>query len=73
MKYKTETPPETLLDKYQTKFQEIDYKYWQSLLLLEKKMKKETGISDIEFFWADGAVVGIGNVSKTMKLWQFKL
>jgi hypothetical protein len=35
---------------------------------IEKKMAKETGIEDIEFFFCDGDLAGIGNTSRTMKL-----
>lgn len=56
------------------------YPYWQELCslesehskkvnILEKKMRNETGIDDIEFFYNDlRECTGIGNVSRTMEL-----
>jgi len=40
---------------------------------IEKDMAKETGIKDIEFFWCDNEIVGIGNTSRTMPLIQMPL
>jgi len=37
---------------------------------LEENMQKETKIEDIEFFNTDGSYVGIGNLTRTMKLFQ---
>lgn len=35
---------------------------------LERTMIDKTGIQELEFFRADGEYVGIGNMSRTMKL-----
>lgn len=35
---------------------------------LEEGMAKETGIENIEFFFCDNDVVGIGNVERTLRL-----
>ena len=35
---------------------------------LEKGMAKKTGIENIEFFFCDNEIVGIGNVERTMRL-----
>lgn len=37
---------------------------------LEEKMAHDTKIKDIEFFMGEYGYVGIGNVSKTIKLYQ---
>jgi len=54
-------------------------RYWKALEIfeeecekkvydLEKLMAKETGIEDIMFVRFDNKIVGIGNVSRTMRL-----
>ena len=35
---------------------------------LEEEMAKKTGIENIEFFFCDNEIVGIGNVGRTMRL-----
>lgn len=35
---------------------------------LEERMAKKTGIENIEFFFCDNEIVGIGNVERTMRL-----
>lgn len=42
--------------------------FFNNIQRLERDMAKETGIKDIEFFFCDGSIVGIGNVSKTLEL-----
>ena len=42
--------------------------FYKLLIATEKWMQKETGIEDLEFFCCDGDFVGIGNVSRTVKL-----
>ena len=37
---------------------------------IEAKMVKKTGIKEIEFFWVDNEIVGIGNADRTMPLIQ---
>ena len=37
---------------------------------LEKNMSERTEIEDLEFFRCDGDYVGIGNISRTLKLIQ---
>lgn len=38
------------------------------LAKLEEKMTKKTGIENIEFFFCDNDIAGIGNVERTMRL-----
>lgn len=35
---------------------------------LEEEMAKKTGVENIEFFFCDNEIVGIGNVERTMRL-----
>jgi hypothetical protein len=42
--------------------------YVDNVIRLEECMQEELQDKDLEFFWADGSVVGIGNKSRTMKL-----
>ena len=61
-------PTRRSLAKY---FKEAESAYnIYSMLLndIEKKMAKETGIEDIEFFFCGGDLAGIGNASRTLKL-----
>jgi len=54
--------------KYFKMLDEIDDIHYLAVMKLEALMKEESNIDDIEFFWVDGAIVGIGNESRTMKL-----
>jgi hypothetical protein len=46
--------------------------FWAKIGQLEKEMSKKTGIEDLEFYHDEMCLgwVGIGNVSRTMKLFQ---
>jgi len=46
----------------------LESNFYDAVNELEEKMKFETGIDDLEFFWVEGNVVGIGNEDRTMKL-----
>lgn len=35
---------------------------------LEEEMAEKTGVENIEFFFCDNEIVGIGNVERTMRL-----
>lgn len=52
------------------KLQSIEESYYGAKGRLEDEMELLTGIEGIEFFSCDGAVVGIGNGARTMKLIQ---
>ena len=56
--------------KYFEELEKIEDKFHKQINKLEKKMAKETGIEDIEFFRSpDGdGICGIGNVSRTLEL-----
>ncbi len=43
-------------------------KYLLRLYTLERKMSKELKIKDMEFFFSDNSIVGIGNVDRSMEL-----
>lgn len=57
-----------ILKAYTRLFKKIEGKYYSSIDKLEKQMRKETGIKDIEFFFCDGEFSGIGNNERTMEL-----
>ena len=49
----------------------IEDDFWENIQETEKKMAKDTGIKDIEFFFGDDpGCKGIGNASRTMPLFQ---
>ena len=56
--------------KYWKELEELEDMFYQQLEILENKISKEIRIKDIEFFWCDNNIVGIGNISKTMELIQ---
>lgn len=43
-------------------------RYDLKLRKLEEEMAKKTGIKNIEFFFCDNEIAGIGNVERTMPL-----
>lgn len=69
---KVKQPSTKKLEEYMELYDEIHGIYFDLVGRLEAKMAKETGIPDIEFIYCDGCVCGIGNASRTMKLWQPK-
>lgn len=49
----------------------IENDFWEQIQETEKKMAKDTGIKDIEFFFGDDVgCKGIGNASRTMPLYH---
>jgi len=56
------------LSKYWKYLERHEDTFRNQIEQLEKKIAHETGIKDIEFFWSDNEIVGIGNVSRTMEL-----
>jgi len=56
------------LKPYFKELQELERDFHGNVYNLEKKMAKETGIKDIEFFALDNSYVGIGNTSREMQL-----
>jgi len=42
--------------------------YHRKLAVLEKKMRRELGNGQLEFFWCDGEIAGIGTTDRKMKL-----
>ena len=45
-------------------------RFYAKVYKLEKKMREDTGIDDLEFFQVDNDFVGIGNIERTMALIQ---
>jgi len=74
-KYKVIPTKEQLdiLKLYWKMFKAEEDIFWGKLGELEKGMAKKTGIKDLEFIKDEmmgGEWIGIGNVSRTMKLYQ---
>jgi len=69
-KYKIKITPELkqILKFWWAIYRLIEDDYWETINETEKKMAKDTGIEDIEFFYTDGECAGIGNTSRTMPL-----
>lgn len=57
-------------NKYFEELYEITADFHGKICALEDRMAEETGIEDIEFFWADNSICGIGNASRTLPLIQ---
>ena len=57
-----------LIKEYFKELDDIDNKHWDSIKQLEKTMQRETGIKDLEFFWDDGCIVGIGTPARKKKI-----
>jgi len=73
-KYKVIPTKEQLdiIKRYWKMFKVEEDIFWGKIGKLEKGMAKKTGIKDLEFIKDDmfGEWIGIGNVSRTMKLYQ---
>jgi len=73
-KYKIKITPELKkkLDLWLAIAHMIEDEFWVNIGETEKKMAKDTGIEDIEFFFGDedGSCKGIGNISRTMPLYH---
>ena len=69
--YKPITEKQKKIFKEGWKQMQRDYHYYITLLsATEKWMVKESGIKDVEFFFVDGEIAGIGNESRTIELLQ---
>ena len=58
--------------KYWKKLQQLLNKFYHEINILEENMQKEIEINNIEFFMCDNEYVGIGNMDRTLKLYQRK-
>ena len=69
-KYKIKVTKKLLkqLKPFWRKLQKIQNIYNSKIVKLEEEMVKKTGIKNIEFFFCDNDIVGIGNVERTMRL-----
>jgi hypothetical protein len=56
------------LKPFWRKLQKIQDIYNIKIVELEEEVAKKTGIKNIEFFFCDNEIVGIGNVERTMRL-----
>ena len=59
-----------LMKLYWGMFKAEEAIFWSRIGELERKLSKETGIEDCEFFYSDNECVGIGNADRTIKLLQ---
>lgn len=74
-KTKIKATPEQLetMRAYWREFKLAEDKFWKEIAYLETNMQKDTDIPGIEFIkddWCGGEWVGIGNTSRTLKLYQ---
>jgi len=53
---------------YWTESRNISAEYFRNISLLEKKMRKDLGNDELEFFWCDGEIAGIGTTDREMEL-----
>lgn len=58
------------LKKHWEKLQKLEDEFYKKVDLLESVMQDDLDISDVEFFMSDGEYVGIGNITRTIKLLQ---
>ena len=56
------------LKPFWQELQKIQGSYNIKIAELEERMAKKTGIENIEFFFCDNEIVGIGNVERTIRL-----
>ena len=56
------------LKPFWQELQKVQGSYNIKIAELEREMAKKTGIENIEFFFCDNEIVGIGNVERTMRL-----
>ena len=56
------------LKPFWQELQKIQGSYNIKIVELEERMAKKTGIENIEFFFCDNEIVGIGNVERTLRL-----
>jgi hypothetical protein len=53
---------------YWKECRQITSEYYHKLNILEKKMRKELDNNQLEFFYCDGELAGIGTIDRKMKL-----
>ena len=46
----------------------IEERYWKEICKIEKEIQELTGIPNIELFFCDNELAGIGNSERTMEL-----
>jgi hypothetical protein len=71
-KYKIKPTKKQLLimKDYWARMNGVQNYYYRSLGELEKEMSIKTGIKDLEFFFCDNEIVGIGQGNREMALIQ---
>ena len=58
------------LQPYWAEYLDASDRFMERIGRIEERMKRDKtiAIKDIEFFWVEGNIVGIGNTSRTLKL-----
>ena len=56
------------LKKYWDALEKAESDFWAKTNLIETQMQEEFKIKDLEFFWCDNSIVGIGTADRKMKL-----
>jgi hypothetical protein len=69
-KYKIEKTKKLIkqLNPYYKQYKEIENRYYEDIRDLEIEMEGVLGIKEIEFFFCDNEMVGIGTADRTMAL-----
>ena len=65
------SPSKKLFDQLVILWPEVELlqqKFYEELNVLEKKIRKQTGVDDLEIFCAEGIPVGIGDINRKMRL-----
>ena len=58
------------LKEYWKKQDLLFEEYINKIFSLQEKMQKDLKIEDIEFFWVEGNIVGIGSIDRNYELLQ---
>lgn len=63
-------PDKKIIKPFVEEVIELRNRHFKEIAEIEKRMQKKIGDKDIEFFWVDGEIVGVGTPScpKKMKL-----
>ena len=56
------------LKKYWDALEKAESDFWAKTNLIEAQMQNEFKIKDLEFFWCDNSIVGIGTADRKLKL-----
>jgi biotin synthase-like enzyme len=68
MKSRLKKLKQKLVKEYFQELDAIENECFDRVRALERFMQNETGIKDLEFFYSDGCIVGIGTPTREKKL-----